>query len=117
MWLGLQELQETNSEAQELRQQGQESYKEVDEVFHHQCLLFMPEAILIELISRHHNDSLVGYFGIKKICKLLARKCYWPTLKHDVKAYVKGCDVYLALKAVRHKPYDDLQSLAVPTHQ
>ena len=104
----LQELQETDFEAQELRQQGQEGYEEVDEVFHHQGLSFVFEAIWIELISRHHNDSLAGHFGIKKICKLLAQKYYWPTLRHDVKAYVKGCDVCLASKTVRHKPYGNL---------
>ena len=38
-------------------------------------------------------------------------------LHYDVEDYVKGCNVYLALKAVRHKPYGDLQSLPVPTHR
>ena len=77
----------------------------------------MPEAIRIELISRHHDDPLAGHFGIEKTRKLLARKYYWPTLKHDVKAYVKGCNVCLASKAVRHKPYGNLQSLPVPIHR
>ena len=116
MRLRLQELQETNSEAQELRQQGREGYEEVDGVLHHQGLPFVPEAIRIELISRHHDDPLAGHFGIEKTRELLARKYYWPTLRHDVEAYVKGCDVCLASKAVRHKPYGDLQSLPVPTH-
>ena len=70
----------------------------------------------MELISHHHNNFLAGHFGIKKTCKLLAQKYYWPTLCHDVEAYVKGCDVCLASKAVRHKPYGDLRSLPVPTH-
>ena len=30
---------------------------------------------------------------------------------------MKGCDVCLASKAVRHKPYGDLQFLPVPTHR
>ena len=71
----------------------------------------------MELVGRHHNNPLAGHFGIEKTCKLLAQKYYWPTLRHDVEAYVKGCDVCLASKAVRHKPYGDLQSLPVPTHQ
>ena len=62
----------------------------------------------MELINRYHNDSQAGYFGMKKTRELLARKYYWPTLMHHVEAYVKGCDVCLALKAVRHKPYDNL---------
>ncbi len=38
-------------------------------------------------------------------------------LRTDVESYVNGCDVCLASKSVRHKPYDDLQSLPVPTHR
>ena len=34
-----------------------------------------------------------------------------------MKTYVKGCDICLASKAVRHKPYGDLQLLPIPTHQ
>ena len=71
----------------------------------------------MELISQHYNKPLAGHFGIKKTCKLLARKYYWPTLCHNVKAYIKGCDICLASKVVRDKPYDNLQSLPVPTHQ
>ena len=116
MRLRLQELQETDFEAQKLRQQVRKSYEEVDGVLHHQGLPFVPEVIRIELISRHHNDPLAGHFDIEKTCKLLARKYYWSTLKHDVEVYVKGCNVCLASKAVRHKPYIDLQSLPVSTH-
>lgn len=35
----------------------------------------------------------------------LAKKCYWDTLCHNVKGYVKGCNFFLALQALRHKPY------------
>ena len=85
-------------------------------VLYYQGLLFVPKAIQIELISRHHNNSLAGQFGIEKICKLLARKYFWLSLWHNIKAYVKGCDVCLASKAVRHKLYNDLQSLSIPTY-
>ena len=114
--LYLQELQETDSKAQELRQKAREGYKEVDGVLNYQGLFFVPEAIRMELISRHHDNPLAGHFGIKKTRKLLARKYFWPFLRHNFEAYVKGCDVCLASKAMRHKPYDDHQSLPIPTH-
>ncbi len=82
-----------------------------------QGLLYVPKVIRSELISRHHDDPLVGHFAIEKTCKLIARKYYWPTLQRDVEAYVKECDVCLASMAVHHKPYGDLQSLPVPTHR
>ena len=45
MRLRLQELQETDSEAQELRQQKADGYEEIDDILHHQGLPFVPEAI------------------------------------------------------------------------
>ena len=117
MRLRLQELQETKSEAQELRQQKADDYKEIDEIFYHQGLSFVPKAIWTELISRHYDNSLAGHFGIEKICELLVQKYYSPTFCHDVEAYVKGCDICLTFKAVRHKPYGDLQLLPILTHR
>ena len=65
----------------------------------------------------HHNDPLAGHFGIEKTRELKAQKYYWPTLHRDVEDYVRGCDLCLASKTVRHKFYGDLQSLLVPTHR
>ncbi len=77
----------------------------------------MLEIIRMKLISRHHNNTLVGHFGIKKTWELIARKYYWPTLRTDVEFYINGCNVCLASKSVMHKPYGNLQSLPVPTHR
>ena len=76
----------------------------------------MPEAIRIELISHHHNDPLVGHFGINKTRELIGRKYYWASLRKDVKAHVKGCNICLGSKAVRHKPYGYLQALPILTY-
>ena len=94
--LDLQELQETNFKVQELREQGQKGYKEVNGMLHQQGLFFVPKAIRMELINRHHDNPLAGHFGIEKTHKLLAWKYFCPSLRHNVKAYVKGCDVCLA---------------------
>ena len=74
MRLRLQELEKTNNKAQELRQQKADGYKEINDIFHYQSLPFAPKAIQIELISRHHDNPLAGYFGIEKTYKLLAQK-------------------------------------------
>ncbi len=85
-------------------------------MLHSQDLPYVPKVIRSELISKSHDDLLVGYFGIEKTRELIARKYYWPTLRRDVEAYVKGCDICLTSKAVCHKPYGDLQLLPDPTH-
>ena len=82
----------------------------------YQGLPFVPEAIPIELIRRDYNDPLIGHFGITKTKELISQKYYLPSFRKDVEAYVKGCDIYLALKVVRHKHYRDLQLLPIPTY-
>ena len=114
----LQELQDGDKHARKLRAgQLTKDWQDLDGVLYHQGLPYVPKIIQAELISRHHDYPLAGHFGIEKTRELVARKYYWPTLRHNVEDYVKGCDVCLASKAVRHKPYGDLQSLPIPTHR
>ena len=117
MRLQLPELQDKDKEAKVLRAGGfPEGWKDVERVLQYQGLPYVPKIIRSKVISRHHNYPLAGHFGIDKTRELVGRKYYWPSLKKDVENYVKGCNVCLASKAVRHKPYGDLQSLSVPTH-
>ena len=76
MRLRLAELQELDKEAQKVRAKGQDRYKEIDGVLHHQELPFVPEVIQTELISRHYDDPLASHFGIDKTRKLIGRKYY-----------------------------------------
>ena len=55
-------------------------------------------------------------FGIDKTQELVGKKYYWPTLGCNVETYVWGCNVCLTSKAIRHKPYGNLQLLLVPSH-
>ncbi len=86
-------------------------------MLHYQGLPYIRKVFHSELISRHHDDPLAGHFDIEKTWELIARKYYWLTLRRNVEAYIKSCNVCLASKAVHHKSYGDLQSLAVPTYQ
>lgn len=117
MRLKLHKLQETDSKTQELKQQKADGYKKIDEILHHWSLPFVSKAIWTKLISRHYDNLLADHIGIKKTCNFLAWKHYWPTLCHNVEAYLKGFDVCLASKAVQNKPYNDLQLLSIPMHQ
>lgn len=93
-----------------------ESWKDVEEVLHFESLLYVSEIICFKLMSRHYDDFLTGHFKMDKMCKLIARIYQQPMLRQDVNIYIKGCNVYLALKAIRHKPYGNPQALLVPTH-
>ena len=118
MRLCLPELQENDEEAKALRGLAGllEDWEDVERVLQYQGLLYVSEIIHFEVINHHNDDLLIGYFGIDKTRELVGRKYYWPSLRKDIEAYVKGCHVCLGSKAVRYKPYGDLQSLPVPTH-
>ena len=108
MRLRLVELQESDEEVRRIKAKGLNEYKELDEILYHQGLPFLPEAIWTEIISQHHEDPLAEHFVIDKTKDLIGWKYYWPSLRRDIEAYVKGCGVCLGSKVVRHKPYGDL---------
>ena len=119
MKLQLSELQENNEEAKLLRGFAglPEGWENVEGVVQYQGLLYILAIICFEMISCHHNDLLARCFGINKTRELVGRKYHWPSLKRDIKSYVRRCDVCLTSKAVHHKPYGDLQFLPTPTHR
>ena len=117
MRLRLQELQAKDEQAQKARTGHSKGWDNIDGVLNHQGLPYVSEIIWTKVISKHHDNLLAGHFGIKKTQELVARKYYWLTLCHNVKDYMRGCDVYLLLKAIRHKLYGYLQSLLVSTHR
>lgn len=102
-----------------LKKKLKEGWRDIYMVLYHQGLFYVPQIIQTELISPHHNDllALADLLGIQKTRELVARKYHWDGHLHDVENYVKGCDVCLASKAVRHKPYGNLQLLPVQTYQ
>ena len=117
MKLRLQELQEAVSKAQGLRQQKPGSYKEINDILDYQGLPFVSKAIQPELISRHHNNLLTGYFDIKKTYDLLVQQYYCPTFYRNVNVYVKDCDLCLGSKDDCQKPYNNLQLLRIQAYQ
>ena len=117
MRLQLAKLQELDDKTQKMRAKGlKNQYEEVDGVLHHQRLPFIPEAIQTELISQEHHDSLERHFSVNKTKDLISQKYYWLGFQKDIETYIKDCDVCLGLKAVKYKPYGDLQSLLVSNH-
>ncbi len=110
-------MQDDDKETKKLRSEGlPEGWENIKQVHHYQGLPYILKVIRSKLIRRHHNDPFTGHFGIEENQELIARKHYWPTLRQDIEAYIKNCNVCLASKAVCHKLYRDLQLLLVPTH-
>ena len=91
-------------------------WQDIEDILHYQSFFYVLKIIRIELISRHYNNLLAGYFGIKKIRELIAQKYYWPMFCDDIDHYIKRYNICLASKTIQQKLYDNLQSLLVPIH-
>ena len=120
MRLQLPELQDNDKKTKVLRSNAiglLKGWEDVEGVLQYQSFPYVPKFICSKVISCHYDDFLAGHFGIDKKRELVGRKYYWVSLRKDVEIYVWGCDVCLASKTVRHKPYEDLQFLVVPTNQ
>lgn len=117
MKMRLLKLQDNDKEGKKLRSKKlPEGQKDIEEVFYYQNILYVSNVICSKLISRHYNNPLVDNFDIEKSWELIARKYYQLVLRQDVEVYIKGCNVCLALKAVCHKPYKDLELLPILTY-
>ncbi len=111
-------LQDDNKKAKKLRSEKLlEGWKNIKEVLYDQGFLYVSKTIRSELISRHYNNLFINHFGKEKTWELIAKKYYWSILWSDIEAYVKDCDICLALKAVCHKLYRNLQLLSILTLQ
>ena len=76
----------------------------------------MPKIVHFEFINKHNNDPLAKRFRIDKTQEIIGWKYYWPSMKKDIKFYIRECDIYLVLKIVKHRSYGNFLFLPVPTH-
>ena len=67
MRLRLVELQAEDGQVRKIKAEKLVGHwEDFDEILYHQNLPYVLEIIKTELISRHNDNSLVGYFGIEK---------------------------------------------------
>jgi hypothetical protein len=59
----------------------------------------IPESLIPKILYLHHDSTFAGHPGIKRTLKRINQHYHWPSLKKDVKNYVKKC-----LICSLHKP-------------
>ena len=119
MKLQLPKLQDNNEETKTFRSSVElpKGWKDVKRVFQYQGLPYVPKLIHSKVISYYHNDLLAKHFSIAKTRELVGQKYYWSSLRKNVKIYIREYNICLTSKTVHHKPYKNLQSWLIPTHQ
>jgi hypothetical protein len=78
--------------------------------------LYIPsDQDLRQLILREYHDSnLAGHLGMDKTYECLARNYWWPTMRNDVREYVRTCPSCQANKGANRKPIGLLHPLPIP---
>ena len=98
MRMRLLELQDNNKEAKKFKlKRLSKSWKNSEKMFYYQDLLYVLKIFCSKLINRQYDNLFINYFDIEKTQNLIARKYFWPTIQKDMEAYIKGCNICLAL--------------------
>src|SRR6201984_583422 len=70
-----------------------------------------PETVQRALMEIYHDKKTAGHPGQAKTYQGLARDYWWPSMRHFVSEYVKGCAVCQANKIVTHRNNPPLQPI------
>ncbi len=63
------------------------------------------------LFKQNHDDFHASHFDVKKTLELLKRKYYWFAMSQNVKKYVNVCFACHRIKIIKHKFFEQLQSI------
>ena len=73
------------------------------------------EQIRRAIIRELHDSPYVGHFGIHRTHELISRYYWWPEMRDDIAAYVKGCVMCQRSKSAPGPKAGKLMPLPVPS--
>ena len=68
-----------------------------------------------DIIITNHDHPIAGHSSIKRTRDLIMNEYYWPTLRKDIEAYVKGCDTCQKVKAKNSSTTTPLHPNEIPS--
>lgn len=72
------------------------------------------QALINEIMHRHHDDRHAGHYSWKRTKDLIARKFFWKNMEQDIHNYVQQCILCQRTKPRRHTVYGELSPLPIP---
>src|SRR5262249_56210181 len=68
---------------------------ESDGIVYRTGKIYIPndEALRDRILHDHHYPPDIGHPGQYRMLELLKRTFWWPTIKTDVKRFIRGCDL------------------------
>ena len=77
--------------------------------------LFVPDDLRSQVILWAHNSNLACHPGSHRTCHLIAQRFWWPSLRKDVREFIRACPTCNQNKSSSQPPAGLLQPLPVPT--
>jgi hypothetical protein len=99
-----------------LFRQYQSYWQQHDGLLYYQMQLYVlaAEGARTKVLHCHHDDPIVGHFGMKRTLELVARKYYWPGIAREVKAYTQTCSTCQRVCPVQHRLQGNMEPLPQP---
>ena len=91
-----------------------EKFKLKDNLIFYNNLVYIPEVLRLEILTKYHEKPAAGHLGIRRTLELITRNFWWPKIKEDVTKYVNSCQSCARNKINRHRKYGLLQPLDTP---
>jgi len=89
-------------------------FKIKDNIILYNNLIYIPEILRLEILTKYHEKPSAGHLGIKRTLELITRNFWWPKMQDDVTKFVNSCECCARNKINRHRKYGFLQPLETP---
>jgi hypothetical protein len=112
----IKEAQEKDSLAQRVfkNRKDHPSWTEEEGVLLFKGLIYLPETLRREYVSRIHGLPMHGHQGISKTLERVSRNYYFPGMRPLIELVISQCHTCNTSKSARHKPYGKLQPNEAP---
>ena len=77
--------------------------------------LFVPENLRSQVLQWGHNSRLACHPGSTRTCNLFSQRFWWPSLRRDVREFIRACPTCNQNKSSNQPPAGLLQPLPVPS--
>ncbi|KAF7762598.1 hypothetical protein Agabi119p4_9191 [Agaricus bisporus var. burnettii] len=100
---------------QEMKKQPEKVWESEGIIFR-QGRIYVPEEkeLRDRILYDHHYPPDIGHPGQHRMLELLKRTFWWPTIKTDVRRYIRGCDMCQKNKTIRRPNHIPLNPLPIP---
>lgn len=81
---------------------------------HERPVVVLPAHMRQSVLTEMHDDPISAHLGFYKTYMKINSRYYWPTMRRDIKQYVRTCDLCQRRKLPKSKPPGLLQPIPVP---